>query len=387
MSQAVLSDWKRCSEDDTAFLTEVRAFLGQALTSDLREAGRDTVGVHSELPACRAWHQRLFERGWIAPAWPVAYGGTGWTARQRMLFEHECAENDAPILFAGGIRTLGPLLIAIGTAAQRQRYLPAILDGRDLWCQGFSETGAGSDLAALQTRAACQGDHYMVSGAKIWTTGAHIATRMFCLVRTRHSPRPQDGITFLLIDMETPGIKVRPVISIAGEHEFNEVVFTDVRVPVENRVGEENEGWSAAKLLMKFARSNNTTSGLLRRVLRRLREFECLDSSNESRRRISELECKLRAFEGLELRILAQTSEITAVQSSMLKTLATELHQKIAAALFDVTAFAAGEPARRSASASDLPFAIRKYLATRAASIYSGTNETHRNLMARSLCN
>lgn len=191
--------------DETAFLAEVRAFLAEALTPDLREAGRLTLGVHADIAACRVWHRRLFERGWVAPAWPVAWGGAGWTARQRFLFERECALNDAPVLFAGGIRSLGPLLIEIGTPLQQARYLPAILSGEDLWCQGFSEPGAGSDLAAIATRAERRGEHYVVNGTKIWTTGAHHSNRMFAIVRTSDGERRQQGLTFLLIDMDSPG--------------------------------------------------------------------------------------------------------------------------------------------------------------------------------------
>lgn len=377
MSAALAPDLDPTAQSAEAFLREVDRFLARALTPDLREAGRNTIGTYSDIRACRAWHRRLFERGWIAPAWPVEHGGTGWTPRQRMLFERACAENDAPILFAGGIRTLGPLLIAIGTPQQRARYLPVILNGTDLWCQGFSETGAGSDLAALATRAVRVGDHYIVNGSKIWTTGAHDANRMFCLVRTALGTRPQDGITFLLVDMASGGISVRPVISLAGEHEFNEVIFDDVRVPLENRVGEENNGWSVAKHLMRLARSNNTTSGLVRRAMRRLRGA---DASREAHVRATALECELRTLEALELRILSQLGEITVVQASMLKTLATELHQAISTATVD-----AMEQAALTGPGKTGEVAMRKYLATRAASIYSGTSETHRNLMARSL--
>ena len=377
------------SSADDVFLEDLRRFLSTALTPDLSAAGRNTIGVHSDLAACRVWHRRLYERGWIAPAWPAAHGGTNWTPAQRLLFERECAANDAPVLFAGGLRSLGPLLIAIGSPKQRDRYLPAILDGSDLWCQGFSEPGAGADLAMLQTRAIAQGDHYLVSGSKIWTTGAHIANRMFCLVRTAHGPKPQHGITFLLVDMASAGISVRPIQTIAGDHEFNEVFLDCVRVPFADRVGDENEGWEVAKRLMQFARANNTTSGLLRRALRRAAEIVQSHGCAESqtlRLRQCELECELRAFEGLELRLLrqGQTEGVTGVQASMIKTLATELHQKITTFSLEVAGQAA-LPAfgAQSQWLEDGRFASAKYFATRAASIYSGTNETHRNLIAR----
>ena len=252
--------------DDRTFLAPVRAFLAAALTPDLRAAGRATLGVHSDMAAGREWHRRLFERGWIATAWPVAWGGTGWTARQRFMFDRECALNDAPILFAGGIRSLGPLLIEMGTPEHRARFIPKILSGEDLWCQGFSETGAGSDLVAVTTRAAPAGETYRVTGSKIWTTGAHLANRMFAIVRTAGAERPSRGLTFLLIDMASPGLTVVPIIGLAGDHEFNQVFFDGVEVPMCNRVGAEGEGWGVAKRLMQLARSNNTPAALVRRT-------------------------------------------------------------------------------------------------------------------------
>jgi acyl-CoA dehydrogenase len=376
--------------DDAAFVHMLREFFSVALTPDLRSAGRYTTGVHSEIGACRVWHRRLYERGWIAPAWPVAFGGTGWTPVQRLLFERECAAHDAPVLFAGGLRSLGPLLIAAGTPAQQRRFLPAILDGSDLWCQGFSEPGAGSDLAAVQTRAVAAEGHYIVNGSKIWTTGAQISNRMFCLVRTAQTKKPQDGITFLLVDMASAGLSVRPIRTLAGDDEFNEVFFDDVRVPCSNRIGEENEGWTVAKRLMSLARSNNTTSGHLRRALRSvdtlLVSHAATDSQTLSLRR-HQLECELWAFEWLELRALGQAS-IDEMTASMLKTRATELHQEIATLALEAAgaaALAAVPVGAQSYWLDGGDFASRKYFATRAASIYSGTNETHRNLMARRL--
>jgi acyl-CoA dehydrogenase len=377
--------------DDARFVEMLREFFAVALTADLREAGRDTTGVHSEIGACRVWHRRLYERGWIAPAWPVAFGGTNWSPAQRLIFERECAANDAPVLFAGGVRSLGPLLIAAGTPEQQRRYLPAILDGSDLWCQGFSEPGAGSDLAALQTRAVVADDHYVVSGSKIWTTGAHIANRMFGLVRTARGAKPQYGITFLLIDMASEGITVKPIRTLSGDCEFNEVIFDNVRVPFANRVGDENEGWSVAKHLMRLARGNNTTSGLLWRAHRKATKTVESHGAGERaqlQKDLRVLTCELVTFEALELRALCGGHDdgVGAVEASMLKTLATELHQQLAAFALD----AAGPAAAVSGAAADPwaaagAFASGKYFATRAASIYSGTNETHRNLIARAM--
>lgn len=367
---------------DAAFQSDVSAFLDRALTPDLQAAGRATTGVHSDLAAARIWHRRLFDQGWIAPAWPRDHGGPGWSLAQRLAFERACAARDAPILSAAGIRSLGPLLIGMGTEDQRRRHLPAILSGAALWCQGFSETGAGSDLARLATRARRQGDHYIVDGAKIWTTDAHHATHMFALTRTAISARPQEGITFLLIDMATPGIEIRPIPMLNGEAEFAEVRFDAVVVPVAERVGAEGEGWSVARRLMRHARSNNTTASVLHRAWRaalRLFAAEGLDGDPAMDHRRATLAVRLVAFEALEARLLAEGRLDGAddVAPSLLKTLGTELHQAITA--FALDAVAGWGPD------ADAARPLSKYLATRAASIYSGTNETHRNLMARAI--
>jgi len=382
--------------DDAAFLIEVRAFLAEALTPDLREAGRLTIGVHSDIAACRLWHSRLHERGWIAPSWPQAWGGTGWSARQRFLFDRECALSDAPVLFAGGIRSLGPLLIEMGTPLQRARYLPAILSGQDLWCQGFSEPGAGSDLAAISTRAERQGDFYLINGSKIWTTGAHLANRMFAIVRTADGERRQQGLTFLLIDMDTPGLTVSPILGLAGEHEFNQVFFDDVRVPVAGLVGAENDGWSTAKRLMQLARSNNTPAALVRRALSRAAAAAAMATSEPGldpsiRFRLASLEIELNAFEQLELAALPSGRPAAGDQtsSSMLKLVGSELHQKVAELAVEVAGpqAAAGLEAI-GAAGEDVDAGARamaKHLAVRAATIYSGTSETQRNVIARQM--
>jgi acyl-CoA dehydrogenase len=370
------------------FRDEVRRFFDAELTPELRQAGRETTGVHSEIGACRAWHGRLYRKGWIAPAWPKAFGGTGWSHAQRFLFEQECARNDAPVLFAGGLRSIGPLIIARGSEEQRRRYLPAILSGADLWAQGFSETGAGSDLAALQTRAVNEGDHYVVTGRKLWTTGAHLSNRMFALVRTRKGNRPQEGITFLLIDLPSPGLSIKPIVTLEGEHEFNEVILDEVRVPVENRVGQEDEGWDVAKHLMRLARTNNTNSSLLRRTWRAVEraarpQRETIDICLKLK--MAAVEAELLAFEALEFRLLAteRLSGDDEQGSSLMKVTTTELHQRITELLLAL----AGPSSLYASHAlgSGDGFAMRKYLATRAASIYSGTSEIHRNVIGRHL--
>lgn len=380
--------------DEAAFLAEVRAFLLTDLTEDLREAGRNTLGVHADIAACRIWHRRLYERGWIAPSWPKAWGGTGWTARQRFLFDTECVRNDAPVLFAGGVRSLGPLLIEMGTPAQRARYLPSILSGDHLWCQGFSEPGAGSDLAAITTRAVRRGDRYVVNGSKIWTTGAHHASHMFAIVRTADGEKRQQGMTFLLIDMTSPGLTVKPIIGLAGDHEFNAVFFDDVAVPVENRVGPENDGWTVAKRLMSLARSNNTPAALVGRVLRRTAlavraAGEALGPS--VRTRLAALQIEHEAFTRFELNALpdGRAEAGASATPSMLKLIGSELHQRVAElamevagprAAADLSVVGLSEPAL-----ADAARASAKHLSVRAASIYSGTSETQRNVIARHL--
>jgi acyl-CoA dehydrogenase len=372
------------SKEYDAFLSEIRSFLETALTPELRLAGQRTTGTYSGIEAAKTWHRKLYQKGWVAPAWPLAQGGTGWSPKQRLLFDRECAENDAPVLFASGIRTIGPLLIAMGTPEQRERYLQPILSGEDLWCQGFSETMAGSDLAALQTRAVSDGDDYVVNGSKIWTTGAHHANRMFCLVRTSQCERRQDGITFLLIDMDTPGLSLRPIITMGGCHEVNQVTFDNMRVPKANRVGAENSGWAVAKELMRFARASNTTSGLLRRAWRQT-SLALMGVRSDYAMRCAEIDIELTEFEALELKLLTATEAMDgAISSSLLKIRATELHQKISEIGIEAVGVAASVAV--SSDADDWlaigTHAMEKYLNTRAASIYSGTNETHRNLIA-----
>lgn len=367
--------------DNDAFLAEVRAFLAQALTPDLRAAGRRTTGVHSDIAACRIWHRRLHERGWIAPAWPTAFGGAGWSAAQRFLFDRECASNDAPVLFAAGLRSLGPLLIELGSAAQRERYLPAILSGEDLWCQGFSEPGAGSDLAAISTRAVRRDDSYEITGQKIWTTGAHLASRMFAIVRTADGARRQEGLTFLLVDMQSPGVTVVPILDLNGAHEFNHVFFDAVRAPVADRIGEENDGWSVAKRLMQLARANNTPAALVRRALRRAAgALAAVGGSPEPvlRSRLAGLSIELEAFEQLELAALGggRPDAGDAASPSLLKLIGSELHQKVAELALEIAGPSAAEAGC---------LAMQRHLAVRAASIYSGASETQRNLIARQL--
>ncbi|MBK8198911.1 MAG: acyl-CoA dehydrogenase family protein [Acidobacteria bacterium] len=359
---------------DGEFRAEVDAFLGRELTEDLRAAGRATTGLKSSPEACRAWGDKLRARGWYAPSWPTAFGGAGWTTAQRLYFENACAARDAPLLQSSGVRTIGPLIIAEGTRQQQARYLPAILSGAHEWCQGFSEPQAGSDLSALTLRAERDGDDFILTGSKLWTSFAQYATHMFLLARCDPNTRGGEGLVFLLVEMNRPGIEVRPIRFLDGECETNEVFFNGVRTPAADRIGAIGEGWKAAKTLMAIARGNNTTTGVLRRALRAARHAAAGAGDIDARlsERFAHLDLRIDLFEALERRAGSSGLGIDdAPATSALKLLATELHQAIT------------ETGLEAAPWSD--FAPAKYLATRAATIYSGTSEVHRNILARAI--
>nr|WP_290915214.1 acyl-CoA dehydrogenase family protein [Hyphomonas sp. 34-62-18] len=356
------------------FRAEVIDFLDRELTPEMRMAGRATTGLKSARDACKEWAEKLYHRGWAAPLWPTAFGGAGWNDAQRLYFENACAERDAPIVQSSGVRTIGPLIISEGTPEQQARYLPKILSGDHEWCQGFSEPQAGSDLCALTLRANLDGDYFVLSGSKIWTSFASYATHMFLLARSDQESLGGAGLVFLLVELDRPGISIRPIRFIDGEAETNEVFFDQVRTPVNDRIGDIGDGWSTAKRLMAIARSNNTTTGLIRRSLRAaLRSVRSVpDPDPALLLRLSDYSMRIDAFEMLENRIGSSDIPINAgAASSMLKLIATELHQAITEVGLD------GDP--------DGDFALAKYFATRAASIYSGTSEIHRNILYRSL--
>lgn len=362
------------SHSSPSFEADVDDFLDEALTDELCEAGRRTTGLKSSREACAAWGEKLRERGWIAPSWPTEFGGAGWSAAQRLHFENACAAREAPILQSSGIRTIGPLLIAEGTREQKAHYLPSILSGEHEWCQGFSEPHAGSDLSALSLRAERDGDEFVLNGSKIWTSFAHYATHMFLLARCEPKSNKGEGLVFLLVKMDCPGIGVRPIKFIDGEYETNEVFFDQVRTPVADRVGEIGQGWSTAKTLMAIARSNNTTTGLLRRAMRSVTRAAAEHGglSASLRTRLAFLTQRVDEFEALEARAgSGQLAVDDAPASSVLKLMATELHQSITE--FGIEA------------APNCELTQAKYFATRAATIYSGTSDIHRNILARAI--
>ena len=384
------------SHADLAFRDEVRAFLAERLTPELREAGRRMTSVFIDREWSIAWQKILHEKGWAAPDWPVEHGGPGWTLTQRYIFAGECAAASAPALAPQGLKMVGPVLMRYGTPEQKAHYLPRILSGEDFWCQGFSEPGAGSDLAALRTAAVADGDDYVLNGSKIWTTHAHFANRIFCLVRTSTAGRPQQGITFLLADMATPGITVRPILSLSGDHELNEVFFDDVRVPQANRVGPENEGWTVAKYLLEFERGGSAAAGLkagLLRVREQARATGVLADPG-FRRRLLDTQATVAAIEMTEQRILSALSggRNPGPVSSMLKLQSTEAMQKIDELGIEAAGpYGAVEQTEARQPLSQLGFigpedsltAMPRYFNNRAASIYAGSNEVQRNLIAR----
>jgi hypothetical protein len=383
------------SAEERAFRDDARAWLREHLPSALR----DKVVQYAPLTRddLLAWHRILADKGWIAPAWPLEWGGTGWNVVQRYIFEEECGYAGAPPLIPFGLMMCAPVLLKFGTDAQRRRFLPRIYRGEDFWCQGYSEPGAGSDLASLRTSAVRRGDRYVVNGQKIWTTMAHMADWIFCLVRTDPAPeRKQDGITFLLIDMRTPGITVRPLMLMDGHHEVNEVFFDDVEVPVEQRVHDEGRGWTVAKYLLGYERMNTARIGTSRRELAQLERFAAAQRRNGSslmddtrfRDKVSRLEIELTALAVTNLRFLdaLRGGRAPGADVSMLKIKGTEIQQ----ALTELMLEAAGpealaiEHADGSASADPYRAALaRRYCNMRKTTIYAGSNEIQRNIIAK----
>jgi alkylation response protein AidB-like acyl-CoA dehydrogenase len=395
------------SSADLAFRDEVRRFLDTALTPELRAGARATPTVFADPDIGREWQRRLHQKGWLAYHWPREYGGTGWTATQRYLFEKECALADAPDLPVLGLKLLGAVLCAFGTPAQKSHYLPRILSGADYWCQGFSEPGAGSDLANLTTRAVRDGDRYRINGTKIWTTHAHFADHMFCLARTDAEAKAQRGISFFLVDMRQKGISVRPIRSIGGDHEVNEVFLDDAIVPAGDLVGGEGEGWTIAKYLLEYERGGSCFAPRLLADLARLRtQADALPDGRGGRLsadrawagRHAALEFEAQALEITELRILAQLArgERPGPQSSLIKLVASTLRQKVdllalrthgyaGLQLTPVRPLYAADCPSPAGGDKDAQVAAPRYLNSRAWTIFGGSNEVQRMIIAKTV--
>jgi alkylation response protein AidB-like acyl-CoA dehydrogenase len=382
---------------DLAFREEVRAFFRDHLDPELASRVRRHLPVTAEESV--RWQKLLFQKGWFAPGWPVAHGGTGWSPLQQYIYDEEYHAAAAPLVISFGRDLLAPVLMKFGSPAQQQFYLPRILDSDDWWCQGYSEPDAGSDLASLRTRAERRGEVYVVNGQKTWTTLGQHANRMFCLVRTEVTGKKQEGISFLLIDMDTPGIEVRPIVLLDGEPEVNEVWFKDVEVPVANRIGEEGRGWTYAKQLLGHERTGIAGIGIAKREIAYLWELAAsarhrgrpLSEDAVFRDRAARLEVELLALDTTSLRLLsAPAAQGPGWEVSLLKLRGTELMQAISELQMEVAgplaqardaqvpSEAAGDMVREAA-----PALLARYLNLRKLSIFGGSNEIQRNIIAQ----
>jgi alkylation response protein AidB-like acyl-CoA dehydrogenase len=380
------------------FQEEVRDFIATHLPADLREAmlAGDEVGKAGVL----RWHGILARHGWGAPSWPVEVGGTGWSVTQRYIFEQESARAGTPNLPGFGLNLVGPVIYTYGNAAQKAHFLPRILRGEDYWCQGYSEPGAGSDLASLRTRAVLEGDHFVVNGHKTWTSVAHDANMMFCLVRTDNSGKKQEGISFLLIDMTSPGVTVRPIITIDNERHINDTFLDNVLVPKENLIGEMNKGWTYAKYLLKNERANEADFTNNQRRFLQVRRLAArtmqggrpLIEDADFAGRLADAEIELAALEYTALRVLANEAagRDSGNAASLLKIKGTELNQLLGELMCEVAGYAALPfehlpGAGNEPMLSDMmgPGLMKAMLFNRAKSIWGGSNEIQHNLIAK----
>jgi pimeloyl-CoA dehydrogenase large subunit len=388
--------------DEIAFRDEVRAFMRTALPAPIRrkmiEARR--LEKHDII----TWQRILNTKGWAVPHWPVAWGGTGWNPVKQYIFHEELQQAPAPDPLPFGVSMVGPVIIAFGSETQKRRYLPRIANLDDWWCQGFSEPGAGSDLASLRTSARRDGDHYIVNGQKTWTTLAQYADWIFCLVRTDPAAKKQQGISFLLIDMKTPGITVRPIQTIDGGHEVNEVFFDEVRVPIDNRVGEENRGWDYAKFLLGNERTGIARIGTSKARIRRLKEIAAqvcvgdrpLIEDQQFRMKIAAVEVELKALEMTQLRVVAAARDRNEpdAASSILKIRGSEIQQAVSELLLEAIGPDAlpQEPPDSDDRRNEPPIGPEwagplapQYFNWRKISIYGGSNEIQKNIIAKAI--
>jgi alkylation response protein AidB-like acyl-CoA dehydrogenase len=384
--------------DDLAFRDQVRAFLEAELPADLRHKVDNHLRLHKDDYV--RWHRILARQGWVAPGWPREFGGPGWTPVQRHIFDEECARAGTPPILPFGVNMVAPVIMAFGSQAQKDHYLPRILSCEDWWCQGYSEPGAGSDLASLKTTAVRDGDDYVVNGQKTWTTLAQHADMIFCLVRTDPGVRKQEGISFLLIHMHAPGVTVRPIIMLDEDHEVNEVFFDNVRVPVSNLVGQENKGWTYAKYLLGHERTGIAAVGRSKRELARLKTLARREQKDGRpllqdtlfAAKVADLEIELMALEMTVLRVLAEAHKAPGPEASVLKVRGTEIQQRLSELMVEAAgplalpfdaAYLEGE---HEHSAIDDDFAaplLPHYFNYRKTSIYGGSNEIQRNIISQ----
>ena len=396
------------SEAET-FRDEIRAFLQDGVPPNVKEklelrqlSGSEPSYSNLTKDEYLDWHRALYKKGWVAPHWPINHGGLGWTPLQRHVYEEELGLAGVPRILPFGPTMVGPVIMEFGSDQQKEHFLPRILSGEDMWCQGYSEPSSGSDLASLKTRAVRDGNDYIVNGSKIWTTSAHWADMIFCLVRTDTDVKKQEGISFLLINMHDPGIEVRPIITFDGGHEINQVFFDDVRVPTTNLVGEENKGWTYAKFLLKHERGSVAAIGAQKRQLMRLKEIARAEQSNGGRLieeptfrdKISKAEIDLMALEYTELRAVsaATLGDVPGTEVNFLKIRGSEMQQKISELMVEAIGYYANpflpESAETGWNEEPVGQEYGAYLASdyfnwRKSSIYSGSNEVQKNIISK----
>jgi len=386
------------SAEDVAFRDEVREFFDKEYDSEVskRQADNHSSDYKSSIVA---WQKKLHAKGWIAPDWPVEYGGTGWSSTQKYIYETERGLAGIPDVIPFGLKMVAPVIYTFGTEEQKVRFLPRILSSDDWWCQGYSEPGAGSDLAALTTSAEYAGDNYIVNGRKIWTTLAQFADWIFCLVRTSKGVRRQEGISFLLIDMKSPGITVKPIIAIDGQHSLNEVLFENVLVPTENLIGEQDKGWTYAKALLAHERTGMAEVADSKRMLDQLKLRAVAEVNGGKpmiedpvfQMRLSDIEMELMALEYTELRVFASMASggMPGPESSLLKIKGTEISQSIHELQLQLASYYGGAlQGELSSEVLGHNFATEargKYMYGRAATIYGGSNEVQRNVIAKAV--
>ncbi len=396
------------NESELAFQREVRDWISANMPPEVAEESRRSRSSHVSKERLVQWQKKLASRGWLCPNWPKEYGGPGWNSTQKFIFEMEMARADSPYLSSFSIKMVAPVLMKFGSEAQKKRFLPKIAAAEELWCQGYSEPGSGSDLASLRTKAERQGDHYLVNGQKIWTTNAHFADWIFCLVRTSNEGKRQEGISFLLIDMKSPGIKVDPIYLIDGtrtpmRHEVNQVFFTDVQVPVENLVGEENKGWTYAKYLLEFERGGQAFGPRLRKAFRHLQVLSKtqmdagapLSADANWREKMAALEIEIDAVEMNEMMFYSslKTGDAPGNMGSVVKMRGTEAGQKVTELAVEAVGWY-GTPFTelRNYDSNVVPVGggyvddvSPRYFNTRKTTIYGGSSEVQRNVLAKAM--